>query len=362
MAEALRLAQKGLFTVRVNPRVGCVLAKQGKIIGGGYHVRHGQSHAEINALNGATENVENATAYITLEPCAHQGNTPPCVESIVAAKIARVVVATMDPNPLVNGKGLAYLKQHGIKTRCHVLEKDAQELNKGFIKRITANQPYVTVKTAISMDGRTALTSGESKWITGEHARLDVQKLRARSCAVLTGIETILYDDPSLTVRLSKQDLEIEEEFEQPARVILDTNLRLPETAKVLKFPGKVIVYTCSDDDEKTAALQRRNVEVARANMSANRIELKSVMYDLANRGINEVWTEAGATLTGSLLEQNLVDEIVIYMAPCLLGDSDRGLARLSSITKVRDRMALKIEETRFVGSDIRITAKPLQT
>ncbi len=362
MAEALRLAQKGLFTVRVNPRVGCVLVKQGKIIGSGYHARHGQSHAEVNALNSATENVENATAYVTLEPCTHQGNTPPCVEPIVAARVARVVVATRDPNPLVNGKGLEYLKQHGIETRCHVLEKDAQELNRGFIKRIIANQPYVTVKTAISMDGRTALTSGESKWITGEHARLDVQKLRASSCAILTGIETILYDDPSLTVRLSRQDLGIEEEFEQPARVILDTSLRFPETAKVLKSPGKVIVYTCSDNDEKSTALRRRNVEVTRVNMSANRVELESVMHDLASRGINEVWTEAGATLTGSLLEQNLVDKMIIYMAPCLIGDSDRGLARLSSITTMRDQMALKIEETRFVGNDIRITAKPLQT
>ncbi len=363
MAEALRLARKGLFTVRVNPRVGCVLVKQGRVIGRGYHARHGYNHAEVNALNDASrnaENVEGTTAYITLEPCAHQGKTPPCAEAMVAAKVARVVAATKDPNPLVNGGGLAYLRRHGIATRCHVMEDEARELNKGFIKRMTDRQPYVTVKAAMSMDGKTALTSGESKWITSESARLDVQRLRARSCAILTGIETVLYDDPLLTVRLSRQELGIERDFEQPVRAVLDSRLRFPMAARMLNAPGKTIIYTCADDSEKTTALQQRGVEVNQVDAVADRVDLKAVMSDLAVRGINEAWVEAGATLAGSLLEQGLVDRIIVYVAPCLMGDSNRGLAKLSSVTSMQDRMALRIEDSRFVGNDIRITASPL--
>ncbi len=360
MAEALRNARKGLFTVRINPRAGCVIVKQGKIIGSGYHAYFGQNHAEINALNNATDNVENATVYVTLEPCSHEGKTPPCVESLVAAKITRVVAATKDPNPLVNGKGLTYLKQHGIETSCNVLKNDAMELNKGFIKRVTTNLPYVTVKSAISIDGKTAIASGDSKWITSEQARLDVQKLRARSCAILTGIETILIDDPSLTVRLSKNDLGIEKQIEQPIRVVLDTHLRIPSTAKVLHLPGNVLIYTSSDNKEKIKKLQHDNVDVVNTNISVNQVDLKDVMRDLANRGINEVMVEAGSTLVGNLLDQGFVDEMIIYIAPHILGDSGRGLAKLSSITTMRDRIALELIENKIVGNEIKIVAKPI--
>lgn len=383
MAEALRLARRGRFTVRVNPRVGCVLVKQDKVIGSGYHVRHGYNHAEVNALSDASRNAESpkgATAYVTLEPCAHQGNTPPCAESLAAAGIARVVAAIKDPNPLVNGQGLIYLQQRGVATRCHVMEDEARALNRGFIKRMTDHLPYLTVKAAISLDGKTALTSGESKWITSESSRLDVQRLRACSCAILTGIDTVLYDDPLLTVRLSERELGIEAsvggrdgrfeqsirfkqpvKFEQPVRVILDTNLRFPVTAKTLDTPGKVIVYTCCDDSEKIAALREREVEAVQVDKVADRVDLKAVMYDLAERGVNEVWVEAGATLTGNLLAQGLVDRIIVYMAPCLMGDSSIGFAKLPPITSMQDRVALKIEDTRFVGSEIRVTASPLR-
>lgn len=360
MAEAMRLAQKGLYTTRINPRVGCVIVKQGKIIARGLHAYYGQRHAEIDALSNAIDNVENATLYVTLEPCAHHGNTPPCVENLVAAKISRVVAAIIDPNPLVSGKGLAYLEKNGIETSCNVLEKDAIELNKGFIKRITKNLPYVTVKSAISVDGKTALASGESKWITGKHARLDVQKLRARSCAILTGIDTILCDDPSLTVRLSEQELRISKQVEQPLRVILDTHLRTPKTAKVLNLPGKTVIFTCSNDMEKIKALQNQNIDVVSVSCSDNRVDIQAVLHDLANRGINEVLVEAGPTLVGKMLDQKQVDEMIIYIAPYLLGDTSRGLAKLISVASMQDRIELEYLETKMVGSELKITAKPI--
>ncbi len=360
MAEAMRLAQKGLYTTRINPRVGCVIVKQGKIIARGLHAYYGQSHAEIDALSNAIDAVENATAYVTLEPCAHHGNTPPCVEALVAAKISRVVAAITDPNPLVNGKGLAYLKQSGIETSCNVLEKDALELNKGFIKRITKNLPYVTIKSAISIDGKTALASGESKWITSEHARFDVQKLRARSCAILTGISTILCDDPSLTVRLSEQELSISRPVEQPLRVILDTYLRIPKTAKVLNLPGKTVIFTCSNDMKEINVLQNQNIDVVSVNSSDNRVDLQDVLHDLADRGINEVLVEAGSTLVGSMLDQKQVDEMIIYIAPHLLGETSRSLAKLTSVASMQDRIELEFLETKMVGNELRITAKPI--
>lgn len=358
MAEAIRLAQKGLYTVRVNPRVGCIIVKGGNIVARGYHAFAGQHHAEINALNDASENIENTTVYVTLEPCVHDGKTPPCVESLVTAKVGRVVAAIRDPNPLVNGKGLAYLGQHGIETHCNVLQNEALELNKGFIKRMHAGRPYVTVKSAVSLDGKTALTSGESKWITGQPARLDVQRLRARSCAILSGIGTILADDPLFTVRLSKEDLGLEEDPEQPLRVILDTDLRIPESARVLRTLGKTVIYTCSKDVGKAERLQSKNAEVVILGQ-AKSLELAEVMYDLGVRGINEVLVEAGAALVGSLLDQGLVDEMVVYIAPHLIGETGRGLAELPLITGMQDRLAMRIEEISVIGDDIKLKTKP---
>ncbi len=358
MAEAIRLAQKGLYTTRANPRVGCVIVKEGNAIARGYHAFPGRHHAEINAINNATESIENAVVYVTLEPCVHDGKTPPCVESLVAAKVGRVVAATEDPNPLVNGKGLAYLSRHGIETHCNVLQKEALELNKGFIKRMHTNRPYVTVKSAISLDGKTALASGESKWITGEPARLDVQKLRARSCAILSGIGTILADDPRLTVRLSKESLGLEEEPEQPLRVVLDTDLRIPESAKALHALGKTIIYTCSNDAQKVDRLQDKNVEVVTLEQT-KLLGLAEVMHDLGGRGINEVLVEAGATLVGSLLDQGLVDEMIVYMAPHLIGEAGRGLANLPLITDMQDRLAMRVKDISVIGDDIKLKARP---
>ena len=356
MAEALRQARKGKFSVRINPRVGCVLVKGEKIIASGFHACYGQAHAEINALNNAKEKTEGATAYITLEPCSHQGNTPPCVEALVQAKIFRTVIAMQDPNPLVNGKGLEKLNQHGVKTSCNVLEKEAKELNKGFIKRITTNLPYITTKSAISIDGKTAIASGESKWITGDDARYDAHKIRAQSCAIVTGVDTVIADDPLLTARLSNTETR---ELVQPTRVILDTNLRTPLGAKILKPPGKVLIYTCSTDEERAAALRNENVELIFVNQIDSAVDIELAMQNLASRGINEVLVEAGPTLIGKFLEKSMVDEMIIYLAPRLLGNSEYGLSNLSAIKSVQDRIDLEIVDNKIIGRDIKITAKP---
>ncbi len=356
MAEALRLARKGEYSVRINPRAGCVIVKNEKIIGSGYHVVYGQSHAEVNALDSVKESAEGATVYVTLEPCAHQGNTPPCVEALIHSKVARVVAATEDPNPLVNGKGLKKLQEHGIEISCNVLKKEAQELNKGFFKRITTHLPYITTKSAISLDGKTALASGESMWITGEEARYDVHKLRARSCAILTGVGTVVADDPQLTSRLSEDD---SKGLVQPIKVILDSTLRIPLTANVLHSTSNVIIYTLSQDEDKLRALQKENIEVLQVEKFKGHVNIEMVMRDLANRGVNEVLIESGPTLIGNFIESSMVDEMIIYLAPQLLGCSDFSLANIYSITSMQDRIDLKIIENKMIGRDIKLTTKP---
>ena len=356
MAEALRIARNGEFSVRINPRVGCIIVKEGNVIGSGYHARYGEAHAEVNALNNAKENTEGATAYVTLEPCAHQGNTPPCVEALAQAKISRVVVAMQDPNPLVNGRGLQKLKQQGIETSCNILENEAHDLNKGFIKRIKTNLPYITTKSAISIDGKTAITSGESKWITGEEARYDVHKIRARSCAIITGISTVIADNPLLNARLSNIDVR---ELVQPIRVILDSTLQIPSNAKILQPPGKVLIYTCNKDKEKSATLHNNNVEVILAEEVDDTVDLEFIMHNLANRGINEVLVEAGPTLIGKFLKKSMVDEMIIYIAPHILGNSKYGLANITEIKSMKERVDLDFVENKIIGRDIKLTAKP---
>ena len=360
MAEAVRLAKKGLYIVRVNPRVGCVIVKDGRIISRGYHASLGQNHAEIDALENTTENAENSTVYVTLEPCSHEGRTPPCVKSLVEVGVMRVVVAAQDPNPQVNGRGLAYLSQHGVQVQCDVLKEEAMELNKGFFLRMQKGRPHVTVKVAVSLDGKTALANGISKWISGEPARLDVQKLRARSCAIMSGIGTVLADDPIFTVRIAKEQLDLESEPQQPLRVILDTNLMMPETAKVLHGPGKTVIYTCSTDPQKIERLRSKNVEIT--VMEQDSLDLAEVLLDLATREINEVLVEAGSRLTGSLLSQGLVDEMVVYMAPHIIGESGQGLARLPLITDMRNRLAMQIEDISVIGEDIKLRFRPSGT
>ena len=359
MAEALRLAKKGLYTTRSNPRVGCVIVKDKKIIGKGYHVARGQDHAEVNAINNCVENTENATVYVSLEPCTHYGNTPPCIDALLAAKVSRVVIAMKDPHSLVNGNGISKLKESGIDVCVGILESDAFELNKGFVYRVTKNKPYVTVKAAISMDGRTALSSGESKWISGEAARLDVQKLRARSCVILTGIETVLNDDPSLNVRLSKEELSLTKDIEQPIRAVVDTKLRLPKTANILNKTGKVVVYTCCNEKNMQLNYNNSNLEFVLTSQYEDYVALDDVMSNLAEMEINEVLVEAGPTLVGKLLEGKIVDEMILYIAPHLMGNTSRGLANLSTVLNMQDRVELDLLESIVIGSDLKINVKP---
>ena len=350
MQRALRLAQKGLYNTDPNPRVGCVLVKEGSIVGEGWHQKAGQPHAEILALRQAGDNAKNATAYVTLEPCSHTGKTPPCAEALIKASVSRVVVAMQDPNPLVAGQGLKRLQENGIEVESGLMETQARALNPGFIKRMETGLPYVRVKMAMSLDGRTAMASGESQWITGDAARHDVQLLRARSSAVLTGIGTVLSDDPSMNVRLSAQDLNVDE-IRQPLRVVLDSELRFPVKAKIAEVEGDVLIMTTSENAVDNT------VQVAEKD---GHVDLKAALKYLAEKEINEVHVEAGAILSGAFLQQQLVDEIVVYMAPHIMGDEARGLFSLPGLSKMKDRISLDIQDVRMLGKDIRITAKPV--
>jgi diaminohydroxyphosphoribosylaminopyrimidine deaminase/5-amino-6-(5-phosphoribosylamino)uracil reductase len=348
MARALQLARHGIFTAHPNPRVGCVLVRDDQIIGEGWHARAGGDHAEIAALKNA-KNVQGATAYVTLEPCSHHGRTPPCADALIKAGIGRVVAAMQDPNPLVAGNGLARLREAGIETFCGVLEEDARRLNRGFIQRMTTGRPFVRSKLAMSLDGRTALASGESKWITSSAARRDVHRLRAQSSAILTGIGTVLADDPALTAR-------IEEEVLQPVRIVLDTQLRMPANAQLAKLPGRSLILTCSADRSKIASLRKAGFEVHRMAEKNGRIDLSVVMAFLAGQQINELLVEAGPALNGALLAENLVDEWIVYMAPCVLGDGGRGLFTLPDIQTMADKKILKLTDMRQIGPDLKLT------
>jgi len=352
MARALVLAKRGAYTTQPNPRVGCILVKNNIIIAEGWHVRAGQGHAEVEALK-QIDSAEAATAYVTLEPCSHFGRTAPCADALIKAGVARVVVAMQDPNPLVAGKGIALLEAAGIETCCGVLESEAREINKGFIQRMVNNKPYVLSKLAMSLDGRTAMASGESKWITSAEARHDVQKLRASAGAILTGVDTVLADDPSMNVRLDGVDVE------QPIRVILDSSLKTPVTAKILTLAGRSLILTCSEDSEKIAALKQANAEVhTLAKNAQGRLDLQVVLQFLAEQQVNDVLVEAGSTLNGALMEQGLIDECVVYMAPSLLGASGRGLFDMPQINKMSEKKQLEILDIRKVGVDIRLQFK----
>lgn len=350
MQRALRLAQKGLYSTDPNPRVGCVLVKDGNIVGEGWHKKAGEAHAEVLALRQAGNDAKAATAYVTLEPCSHTGKTPPCAEALVQAEVSRVVVAMQDPNPLVAGQGLRRLQDSGIEVKSGLMEIQARALNPGFIKRMETGLPYVRVKMAMSLDGRTAMASGESQWITGQAARQDVQLLRARSSAILTGIGTVLSDDPSMNVRLSAQELNVDE-VRQPLRVVLDSGLRFPAKAKIAEVEGDVLIMTTSKNDIDNA------VQLPEKN---GHVDLKAALKYLAEMEINEVHVEAGAILSGAFLQQQLVDEIVVYMAPHIMGDEARGLFSLPGLSKMKDRISLDIQDVRMLGKDLRITAKPV--
>jgi len=344
MTRALQLAQKGLWTTDPNPRVGCVIVKGGDIVGEGWHCKAGEPHAEIYALQAAQAHAKNATAYVTLEPCCHVGRTPPCTQALISAGISRVVAAMIDPNPNVAGQGLAQLQAAGIATESGVLQSQAESLNIGFIKRMRDGLPFVRLKLAMSLDGRTAMKNGESQWITSPQSRNDVQKLRARSSAILTGIGTVLADDPALTVRLP--DIS-----RQPVRVILDTQLRISPNANIFKQQGRNLLFTA-----KETTLQFPNTDIVNVSLENGHLNLLEVCHILATKEINELHVECGAILAGAFLNAKLVDEIVLYVAPTFLGDQARGLVQLPHIKHLTDRLNLTIKETRAIGKDWRIT------
>ncbi len=362
MARAMQLAERGRYTTHPNPRVGCVLVRQGEVVGEGYHRRAGEPHAERNALAMAGELASGATAYVTLEPCCHHGQTPPCSEGLMEAGVSRVVAAMLDPNPLVAGKGLEALAAAGIAVVSGVMEAQAQRLNPGFIKRMTQGRPFVRCKLAMSLDGRTAMASGESKWITSDASRRDVHRLRALSSAIVTGVGTVLADDPSMDIRLSHAELRLDQglDIPLPMRVILDPDLLTPVSARMLTLPGLCLIVCRDYDPLKAAKLELAGAEVVSVAADGENLDLHQVMGLLADHEINEVLLESGATLAGAMLEQGLIDELIIYLAPHVMGDSGRGLFHLPGLEQMAHRHNLRFDDLRQIGADIRITASPI--
>jgi len=354
MTRALELAGRGLWTTDPNPRVGCIIADGERVIAEGWHERAGGPHAEAIALAAAGPSARGATAYVTLEPCCHHGRTPPCADALVAAGVRRVCYAIPDPNPRVRGAGAARLEAAGIEVGSGVLAPAARALNPGFLSRMERNRPWVRLKLAASLDGRTALAGGESRWITGEAARADVQRLRARASAVMTGSATVVADDPRLDVRLP-------DATRQPLRIVLDTRLRTPPTARIIAPPGRLLLLTASDDDLPGAALAAAGASIARLPAGPGGLDLPAVMQHLASLEVNELQVECGATLAGALLAARLVDEFVLYVAPTLLGDGARPLARLPGIASMAERRDLSVSDLRRIGRDLRITLRPTQ-
>lgn len=361
MARALRLAALGLYTTEPNPRVGCVLVRDGAVVGEGWHRRAGGPHAERIALATAGEAARGATAYVTLEPCCHHGKTPPCTDALLAAGVAQVVAAMVDPNPLVAGQGLGQLRAAGVAVESGVMADQARALNPGFVKRMTEGLPHVRCKLAASLDGRTAMASGESQWITGDAARRDVQFLRARSSAILTGVGTVLADDPSLNVRLDPADLPglgPGEAMRQPLRVVVDSRLRTPATARMLALPGGTLIACTDGPADKVAALESAGARVHVCPDGRGRVDLESLLRHLAVHEVNEVLIEAGPTLAGAAVQAGLVDELILYLAPHLMGHAGRALFHLPGLGRMAERIPLELTDVRAIGSDWRLTAR----
>jgi diaminohydroxyphosphoribosylaminopyrimidine deaminase/5-amino-6-(5-phosphoribosylamino)uracil reductase len=354
MARALMLARRGLYTTTPNPRVGCVIVSDGRIVGESWHERTGEAHAEARALAAAGAAARGTTAYVTLEPCCHQGRTPPCADALIAAGVGRVVAAMHDPNPLVGGEGIARLGAAGVATDCGLMEGEARELNIGFVSRMTRGRPWLRLKLAASLDGRTALENGKSQWITGAAARRDGHRWRARACAILTGVGTVRDDDPSLTVREVATT-------RQPLRVIVDSRLALSPAAKVLES-GNALVVGAVDDPEKVVALRATGAEVVILPNAAGKVDLAAVMRELGQRGCNEVHAEAGFKLNGALLAAGLVDEMLLYFAPTLLGATARGMFDTPPLRDLSARHQLRITDLRRIGDDVRILARRVGT
>jgi len=359
MARALELARRGLYTTHPNPRVGCVIVRAGEVVGTGFHARAGEPHAEVHALRMAGERARGATAYVTLEPCCHYGRTPPCSHALIGAGVARVVMAMRDPNPRVAGGGEAMLRAAGIAVETGLLELEARELNAGFIKRMTLGRPYVRLKWGASLDGRTALANGVSQWITGPEARRDVQFQRARASAILSSATTVLRDRARLNVRLTAEELGLEGPVRQPLRVILDRALRLTADLPLFEDGGEVWIYTAQPDVERRAALESKGAKVFEAPVTAEGLDLDWILADLARRETNELWVEAGARLGGAFLSSGLVDELMVYLAPLLLGHEAHPLAMLPALERLELAQRWRWHDVRRVGGDLRLTLRP---
>ena len=361
MARALRLAARGLYTSDPNPRVGCVLARGREVVGEGFHVVAGEPHAEIEALRAASDRARGATAYVTLEPCCHHGRTAPCTEALIEAGVARVVYALRDPNPAVAGRGAARLEEAGIAVeRLDRAGAEARALNIGFVKRMAAGRPWIRVKVAASLDGRTALASGESRGFTGDASREDVHRWRARSSCILTGRATVAADDPALNVRLGAEQLGIDRPARQPWVAIVDSHLRTPTEARVFDVAPHVVVFATQHDPARAAALEARGAEIVLLDAGPGGVAPAPLFAELARREVNEVHVEAGPTLCGSLLQTGYVDELLVYMAPHLLGDSARGMFGMAPLASMDERMPLHIRDVRRVGADLCIQALPI--
>ncbi len=354
MTLALQLAEQGLYTTTPNPRVGCVIVKNHQIIGQGAHLKAGEPHAEVLALRNAGANAKGADVYVTLEPCNHHGRTPPCVDALIQAGVGRVVVAMQDPNPLVAGNGIQRLQANGIEVGVGLMASVANTLNVGFISRMIRGLPYVRCKVAASLDGKTALNNGKSQWITSDPARQDVQRWRAQSCAIMTGIGTVLADNPSMTVRLPNTT-------RQPLRVIVDGHLQTSADANLLQH-GQTLIAYASDPNHQVGSLNAAGADCLHLPDANARVDLKALLVNLAQRGINEVLLEAGQGLNGAFLQAGLIDEFIFYYAPKLMGTDAKGMFAMPAFTEMQQAIDLQIVDVRQVGADIRVRAKPTKT
>jgi len=356
MTLALRLAERGLYTTQPNPRVGCVIVKNNQIKGQGAHLKAGEPHAEVFALREAGLNAKGADVYVTLEPCAHYGRTPPCVDALINAGVKRVIVAMQDPNPLVAGSGIKRLQAHGIVVEVGLLEKESNALNLGFVTRMVSGLPYVRSKIAASLDGRTALNNGKSQWITGESARLDVQNWRAQSCAILTGIGTVLADNPSMSVRLDNIS-------RQPLRVIVDSNLQTPVNCNMLNSEllskSPLLIAYAQDSNNNESRLSDAGAQMLHIPDKNGLVDLQALLIQLGLRDINEILLEAGQGLNGAFFQLGLIDELMFYFAPKIMGADAQGMFAISELIDMQQATDLQILDVRQIGRDIRLRAKP---
>jgi diaminohydroxyphosphoribosylaminopyrimidine deaminase/5-amino-6-(5-phosphoribosylamino)uracil reductase len=354
MRQALELASRGLYTTTPNPRVGCVIVRDGAVAGTGWHEKAGMPHAEVLALDEAGERARGATLYVNLEPCSHHGRTPPCVDAVIPAGIRRVVAAMKDPNPKVAGEGFAKLRAAGIEVESGVMEEEARELNIGFVARMARGRPWVRMKIAASLDGRTALANGKSQWITGEEARADGHRWRARACAVLTGHGTVRDDDPQLNVRGVDTP-------RQPLKIVVDSRFETPLSARLLK-DGKTLVAGAVNEKPRIAALEKAGADTVIIPNDRGKVELFKLMEELARRGLNEIHVEGGTKLNGSLLQAGVVDELLVYLAPSVIGDSGRGMFDLPELSELAQKTALSIQNVGRVGADLRVLARVISS